>query len=217
MDTAAIFTFCAGLWDGFIVTWYDQSGNGRDVTQATADNQPKIATAGVVPTIGTKPTSTYDGTNDTLARTAFTMVSQTVNAVCKANGLSGVRTIWRQNTTVETSLRYNANTYQYYRAPGGVPSGAGTPGTTNPHVITAVANTGSTTELWADGTSQWTFGSGFGATASTGAMSIGAAPVPAEFLNANLSEVLVFSANLTTTQRQAMERNQGTYFGITVA
>lgn len=217
LDTAAIFTFCAGLWDGFIVTWYDQSGNGRDVTQATADNQPKIATAGVVPTIGTKPTSTYDGTNDTLARTAFTMVSQTVNAVCKANGLSGVRTIWRQNTTVETSLRYNANTYQYYRAPGGVPSGAGTPGTTNPHVITAVANTGSTTELWADGTSQWTFGSGFGATASTGAMSIGAAPVPAEFLNANLSEVLVFSANLTTTQRQAMERNQGTYFGITVA
>lgn len=219
LDTVTLLNFC-GLSNGYVVTWYDQSGNGRNVTQSTAANQPIIvnpANPEPVFLLGGKPTAQFDGTNDTLARTAFTMVSQTVNAVCKANALSGVTTIWRQDTTAETSLRYNSNSYQYYRVPGGVPTGAGTPGTTNPHVITAVANTGTATQLWADGTSQWTFGSGFGATASTGAMSIGATPSAAEFLNANLSEVLVFASNLTTTQRQAMERNQGAYFGITVA
>jgi hypothetical protein len=33
--------------DGFVETWYDQSGNGRDSTQATAARQPIIVDAGV--------------------------------------------------------------------------------------------------------------------------------------------------------------------------
>ena len=37
-----------GANDGFVTTWYDQSGNGNDVTQATAGNQPKIVDAGSV-------------------------------------------------------------------------------------------------------------------------------------------------------------------------
>jgi hypothetical protein len=34
--------------DGFVETWYDQSGNGNDATQATAANQPKIVNAGTL-------------------------------------------------------------------------------------------------------------------------------------------------------------------------
>lgn len=41
LDEAAIAAHC-GANDGFIVTVYDQSGNGRDVTQATTSRQPKI-------------------------------------------------------------------------------------------------------------------------------------------------------------------------------
>jgi hypothetical protein len=33
--------------DGFVETWYDQSGNGNDATQTVAANQPKIVDAGV--------------------------------------------------------------------------------------------------------------------------------------------------------------------------
>jgi hypothetical protein len=36
--------------DGFVVTWYDQSGNSRDATQATESDQPQIVTSGVVET-----------------------------------------------------------------------------------------------------------------------------------------------------------------------
>lgn len=41
IDEAAIASFCSGA-NCFVKTWYDQSGNGNDLTQATAANQPKI-------------------------------------------------------------------------------------------------------------------------------------------------------------------------------
>ena len=34
--------------NGFVQTWYDQSGNGNDAVQATAANQPKIVNAGAL-------------------------------------------------------------------------------------------------------------------------------------------------------------------------
>ena len=34
-------TFC-GAGDGFVTTWYDQSGNSNDATQSTASAQPQI-------------------------------------------------------------------------------------------------------------------------------------------------------------------------------
>jgi hypothetical protein len=41
LDTASIASHC-GSNNGLVVTWYDQSGNGNDATQATTTNQPKI-------------------------------------------------------------------------------------------------------------------------------------------------------------------------------
>jgi len=41
LDTASLISFCTGA-NGYIVTGYDQSGNGRDLTQTTAIQQPKI-------------------------------------------------------------------------------------------------------------------------------------------------------------------------------
>jgi hypothetical protein len=39
LDTAAIASWLGGA-DGFVVTWYDQSGNAKHIMQATAGNQP---------------------------------------------------------------------------------------------------------------------------------------------------------------------------------
>ena len=38
--------------DGFVETWYDQSGNGNDLTKSTATNQPRIVSNGVLETAG---------------------------------------------------------------------------------------------------------------------------------------------------------------------
>jgi hypothetical protein len=50
LDTAALKTFVGtgGTDDGFVTTWYDQSGNGNNMTQTSAANQPKIMDNGVV-------------------------------------------------------------------------------------------------------------------------------------------------------------------------
>jgi len=41
LDTAAIASHC-GSANGYVVTWYDQSGNGNDATNSTTTQQPKI-------------------------------------------------------------------------------------------------------------------------------------------------------------------------------
>lgn len=54
LDTSALAAHC-GSSDGFVDTWYDQSGNGRDMVQETAANQPKIYTGSAVITENGKP------------------------------------------------------------------------------------------------------------------------------------------------------------------
>jgi hypothetical protein len=56
LDTSALLTF-VGAGNGFVTTWYDQSGNGYNATQTIASAQPRIVNAGVVETTSAgKPT-----------------------------------------------------------------------------------------------------------------------------------------------------------------
>ena len=52
--------------NGFVTTWYDQSGNGKNATQATSANQPSIVSSGSVILINSKPAIEFDGSNDVL-------------------------------------------------------------------------------------------------------------------------------------------------------
>ena len=54
LDTTALASFCSGT-NGFVTTWYDQSGNGVNLVQTTAITQPKIVTAGVISTTNSRP------------------------------------------------------------------------------------------------------------------------------------------------------------------
>tara|TARA_R110002020_G_scaffold235320_1_gene447472 strand:+ start:244 stop:1119 length:876 start_codon:yes stop_codon:yes gene_type:complete len=46
ISSGALVSFVGSGNDGFVETWYDQSGNSRDLIQATASNQPQIVDAG---------------------------------------------------------------------------------------------------------------------------------------------------------------------------
>jgi hypothetical protein len=67
LDTTALTTFCTGT-DGFIRTWYDQSGNARNAGNSTAAEQPKIydSSTGVL-TLNGKPGVQWDNTDDYLS------------------------------------------------------------------------------------------------------------------------------------------------------
>jgi hypothetical protein len=61
LDTSSLITFCSGT-DGFVTTWYDQSGNGYNPTQTTAARQPSIYTnAGGVRLNSGKPALFFSG------------------------------------------------------------------------------------------------------------------------------------------------------------
>ena len=49
LDTASLLTFC-GVGNGFITTWYDQSTNANNSTQATAATQAQIVASGALVT-----------------------------------------------------------------------------------------------------------------------------------------------------------------------
>jgi hypothetical protein len=53
LDVTSLESFCSGT-NGFVTTWYDQSGNGYDATQTTASQQPQIVSSGSVITQGGK-------------------------------------------------------------------------------------------------------------------------------------------------------------------
>jgi hypothetical protein len=60
LDVAAIASHC-GTANGYVVTWFDQSGNGLDATQSTAANQPQIYNGSAVITENGKPTIYWSG------------------------------------------------------------------------------------------------------------------------------------------------------------
>ena len=50
-----------GTDNGFVTTWYDQSGNTNNAVQATTTKQPKIVSAGAVVVENSKPALSFDG------------------------------------------------------------------------------------------------------------------------------------------------------------
>jgi hypothetical protein len=62
LDTTALLAF-VGAGNGFVATWYDQSGNARNATQSTGGNQPQIVSSGIVITDNGKPSCLFNGSS----------------------------------------------------------------------------------------------------------------------------------------------------------
>jgi hypothetical protein len=90
LDENALTSFI-GANSGFVVTWYDQSGNGRNLTRssATPTEQPRIVNAGTIDKFDGFPSIRFDGSNDSLRSTSvitaaplmFNAVSVAINTV----------------------------------------------------------------------------------------------------------------------------------------
>jgi hypothetical protein len=66
LDIAKIEELCdkgTGNYDAYVTTWYDQSGEGNDATQATYSAMPKICDAGTVILENGKPALDFNGAN----------------------------------------------------------------------------------------------------------------------------------------------------------
>src|SRR6056300_1672906 len=70
LDVTSLESFCSGT-NGFVTTWYDQSGNGNDASQETAANQPQIVSSGSVITENGKPIINFDTNNKWLVTSNY--------------------------------------------------------------------------------------------------------------------------------------------------
>jgi len=67
LDTTALLAHCNGA-SGYVVEWYDQSGNDYHVDEANLSLQPRIVNAGVVDTENGNPTVNFDAVNGSRLR-----------------------------------------------------------------------------------------------------------------------------------------------------
>ena len=78
LDVPSLTTFLAAT-TGFIVTWYDQSGNGLDVTQPTPANQPTVIISET--TFNNRTAMSFlTATSQFLARAATPSIAQPITA-----------------------------------------------------------------------------------------------------------------------------------------
>jgi hypothetical protein len=87
LNTGALLSFC-GVGNGFVTTWYDQSGNARNATQATAADQPQIVNNGSVILENAKPAIKFLASK--LETATFTLSAQPITriAVVKPNSIN---------------------------------------------------------------------------------------------------------------------------------
>ena len=235
LDTSALTTFCSGT-NGFVTTWYDQSGNANDATQATAANQPQIVSSGSVINVNSKPclqftnslvqnltysTSlwTYTG-NSTLFHTSRNRnsgASQYGSVISQGGGQSNkaVGIQWQQFPNTSTQ----ANTDIY--APGGI-STSGTQSVNTQYLATfqwqnwSTHKTNGNTIIAINGANQslTTYGS-----APTG---LAIAPnrigsfdgtSGGSFLG-DIQEIVVYTSVLSGTNIDGAESNINTYYAI---
>jgi hypothetical protein len=70
ISSGALVGFVGSGNDGFVETWYDQSGNGNDLTQATDAKQPTIVTSGSLNTRNSQPIIKFIQANSTFLQIA---------------------------------------------------------------------------------------------------------------------------------------------------
>jgi SPP1 family predicted phage head-tail adaptor len=103
LDTVSLLAFC-GVGNGFVTTWYDQSGNANNATQTTQANQPQIVSSGVVVLENGKPA---------ILNTATKGFKTSVINFSSFNNLSFFTIQKTQPNTeqliFETSINYNFN------------------------------------------------------------------------------------------------------------
>jgi hypothetical protein len=192
--------------DGFVETWYDQSGNGNDATQETAGNQPKIVNAGVLVSGGLSIGSGQH-LSTTLSGTSFALNNASSFVLGQASGGQGIGAL----TTV-TSVSWFSNPYRYSNTQGfryGGESASSQPMPSSVQLFTLIG--GSTiAEGFANGTSYRSLAS-VSTTFTNPSFRIGS--YTNNLITGSVKEVIIYTAD-QSANRAAIEANINNQYDI---
>jgi len=214
LDTTTLLSF-VGAGTGYVVTWYDQSGNNRDLTQTTQSQQAIIVSSGILVVNNGVPYMTYPSGGIMFTSTNFSWggtVCMSAVAWTSASSYRRLVNVGTDNLCFFGSVSGNAAVF--------VGTGTGwndvnanvtSVAVTSPSVMSFV-NNGATLRPFTNGTTHTTKN---GATITVGSQVLGLGTFSTQDWSGRVAELIAWQG-LSTTDRRTLEVDQGTYYGVTV-
>ncbi|MFN7494987.1 MAG: arabinofuranosidase catalytic domain-containing protein, partial [Cyclobacteriaceae bacterium] len=225
--TATTLGSWIGINSGTVAIWYDQSGFGRDASQPTFTLQPRIINAGVIDVVNGKPSLFTDGIDDQLTFTNSTSNNFSTFIVARPSATHQIDAESNSNTSGTSGQNYLLGATQS-GTNGGQGLSVGTNGISNyehgnSYMPPTAVYSGTVSGLsvidviYASKTPSVYLNSLLVRTGLTSprptvfaSTQIGSGTYGA--FNGNISEFVLFSSTLSSTDRQTVECNQSNFF-----
>ena len=201
--------------DGAVTTFYDQSGNGNNATNATSTEQPLVVSGGTLVEENGKAAIDFDGVDDYFSFTTPTTLSDEFFITTALNSNpSGTWGMLFNNQTLSTErvrlydngaieLRVNGTTYTY--------ASAYTPNTQE--LLTIQRDSADSLEIYVDGTSQGSNTEAADWTGIIGYLGSNQSQASGQFFTGTFQEIIVFNSD-QSTNRTGIETNINDHFSI---
>jgi len=201
------------LGDGFVETWYDQSGNGRDVVQTTAANQPKIVNSGVLLADGIE----FDGSNDSLSTASgVTLASSddlSVFLVTNPDAASGQHPVVSQEDGTGTGRSFIETTSTINTFLGGSEQNFGSASASQNIITLLYDDSASTLDAFKNGSQSGSQKTSITVEAASGALNIGINKAGSQFFDGHIDEIIVYLSD-QTANRTTLETNINSHYSI---
>jgi hypothetical protein len=207
LNEAALTAF-VGANNGFVVTWYDQSGNGRNATQSTAVNQPQIIASGVIYRRISRPSVIFQSS-------AFIQHTLSSNILQPGTVFSALQ-YTELGSRISLGSNNDASRWQMYRANGtffiNIFSGTvlSSSNSTQSFILQYALFNGANSAIGINGLSATTGNAG---SQEVSAFRLGADAGGAFFTNCFISEIIIYASN-QSSKRTSIEANINNYYKI---
>jgi hypothetical protein len=212
LDAEALLTF-VGNGNGFVTTWYDQSGNGRNATQTDPTLQPRIVSNGALITENGRPAVSVS--TDYMASQSFSgLTSYTLNTVYNASATGDYSMAVVLNPGQVEFRRSQNLSYMEYIVNSSTAITLNTASLGAQAIMTATV-TNADQKAYVNGLLE---GSQTSSPTAAILVSIGNRSDGAAYpYTGTMQEITLFNSVLSNTDRQTLDRSQGAYYGIAVA
>ena len=224
LNTVALMNFVS-TGDGFITTWYDQSGNAKHLSQSNVINQPQIVSAGMILFQNGLPTVRFSG-NQWLRR---------AGTVSSGSGSFSILALTSRTNTFSEVFGWGNNAYSGCRIGLWIDASG-----QNSIEMLLRGKIGNITSASALDMKTWIYTSGMISTGlnafyngsatptslvsgiditpnvvANGEIAMGVVPTTnAHPFIGDVSEMIAFDSALSTTERQILEYQQSLYYGV---
>lgn len=230
LDTVALTAFCVAT-NCFVNTWYDQSGNGRHMLQATAANQPRIVNAGAIDMRNSKPALVWPSALGTYMSVAipyntYPISLNSVSGIDNATTAKGMFILFGNDNGPGVGVGSNTGAATTGTVYSGLKGSAAWMPTNQNFVLSQSAVVDLITYGGTTAATAWFNGNT--ATISGGATTTPATPTgnvyigyntttTSALVNSYTQENVIISGAISTLDRKLLNRSQGAFYGITVA